>query len=201
MHDYVLRIVLVGEAMVGKTSLCEMLSRGKNSSSYQATIGVDFSISDVTTLDGKKIKCQLWDTAGCERFRSITKSYYQNAGVILLMFDLSKKESFNDLYYWIEEIRKHGDEGTKILLIGNKSDLDREVERKTVEEFVKYYYNVTYIETSIKNKYNQFYRQLREYVTDLINDENYMLKTKGISSGIKVRKVKERDECWCCGIM
>ena len=64
MHDYVLRIVLVGEAMVGKTSLCETLSIGKNSSSYQATIGVDFSISDINTLDGKKVKCPIMGYSG-----------------------------------------------------------------------------------------------------------------------------------------
>ena len=167
MYDYVLRIVLVGEAVVGKTSLCDTLSSRKTLSSYQATIGVDFSISNIITLDGKKIKCQLWDTAGCERFRSITKSYYQNAGIIILMFDLSKRESFSDLYYWIEEIRKHGNEETKILLIGNKSDLDREVGRMVIDEFVEQYCEVTYIEASVKTKYNEFYHSFREYITDI----------------------------------
>ena len=200
MYDYVLRIVLVGEAVVGKTSLCDALSSGKTLSSYQATIGVDFSISDITTLDGKKIKCQLWDTAGCERFRSITKSYYQNAGIIILMFDLSKRESFSDLYYWIEEIRKHGNEETKILLIGNKSDLDREVGRMVIDEFVEQYCEVTYIEASVKTKYNEFYHSFREYITDIINNEEYSSNTKGISPGIEITEVKinERDNCWCC---
>lgn len=200
MYDYVLRIVLVGEAVVGKTSLCDALSLGKTLSSYQATIGVDFSISDITTLDGKKIKCQLWDTAGCERFRSITKSYYRLAGIIILMFDLSKRESFSDLYYWIEEIRKHGNEETKILLIGNKSDLDREVGRMVIDEFIEQYCEVTYIETSVKTKYNEFYHSFREYITDIINNEEYSSNTKGISPWIEIKEVKinERDNCWCC---
>ena len=200
MYDYVLRIVLVGEAVVGKTSLCDTLSSRKTLSSYQATIGVDFSISNIITLDGKKIKCQLWDTAGCERFRSITKSYYQNAGIIILMFDLSKRESFSDLYYWIEEIRKHGNEETKILLIGNKSDLDREVGRMVIDEFVEQYCEVTYIEASVKTKYNEFYHSFREYITDIINNEEYSSNTKGISPGIEITEVKinERDNCWCC---
>ncbi len=202
MHDYVLRIVLVGEAMVGKTSLCETLSIGKNSSSYQATIGVDFSISDINTLDGKKVKCQLWDTAGCERFRSITKSYYQNAGVILLMFDLSNKQSFADVYYWIQEIKKFGDDGTKILLVGNKSDLTHAVDSDEINEFVKMYNGITYVEASVKTDYNEFHYHLREYITDLLTDNDYISQTKGISPAIKIKVSREeKDEYCCCGVM
>jgi len=203
MHDYVLRIVLVGEAMVGKTSLCEMLSLGKNSSSYQATIGVDFSISDINTLDGKKVKCQLWDTAGCERFRAITKSYYQNAGVILLMFDLSNKQSFTDVYYWIQEIKKFGDEGTKILLVGNKSDLSRAVDKDEIKNFIKMYNEVTYLEASIKADYNDFHYKLRVYITDLLTDNKYISQTKGVSLAVKVKvpRKEEKEEYCCCGMM
>jgi Ras-related protein Rab-2A len=102
-------------------------------------------------IDGKKIKLQLWDTAGQESFRSITRSYYRGAQGALLVFDITKRSSFAHLQSWLEEVRRQGTDNMTVLVVGNKSDLaaDREVTREEAEAFARAN-NLRYIETSAK---------------------------------------------------
>ena len=109
----------------------------------------------IKEIDGKIIKVQIWDTAGHERFRSITYSYYRGANAIIIVFDLSDKKSFINIIEWLKQIEKHAKENVFKFLVGNKSDLIDE-RKVTYEEAKKYAdeHDLPYIETSAKEGIN-----------------------------------------------
>ena len=92
---------------------------------FMPTIGVDFKIRTIE-VDGKTIKLQIWDTAGQERFKTITSSYYKGAAGALVVYDITKPQSFENVDKWLKEVRDHGAENMVLMLIGNKSDLEKD---------------------------------------------------------------------------
>eukprot|EP00004_Rigifila_ramosa_P011494 TRINITY_DN2464_c0_g1_i1.p2 TRINITY_DN2464_c0_g1~~TRINITY_DN2464_c0_g1_i1.p2 ORF type:complete len:151 (+),score=47.50 TRINITY_DN2464_c0_g1_i1:113-565(+) len=106
------------------------------SESYIPTIGVDFKIRTLE-LDGKTVKLQIWDTAGQERFRTITSSYYRGAQGIIIVYDVTREETFANIKQWLQEIDRHCSETTMKLIVGNKNDLEREkaVDSAVAKEF------------------------------------------------------------------
>jgi Ras-related protein Rab-1A len=122
--------------------------------SYISTIGVDFKIRTIE-LDGKTIKLQIWDTAGQERFRTITSSYYRGAHGIIIVYDITDNESFNNVRNWLQEIDRYATDQVNKLLVGNKSDLQskRAVTAETAKEFADSQ-NITFLETSAKDATN-----------------------------------------------
>jgi len=121
---------------------------------YISTIGVDFKIRTIT-LDGKTIKLQIWDTAGQERFRTITSSYYRGANGIIIVYDVTNRESFHNVQLWLKEIDRYASEGVCKLLVGNKSDMitKKQVEFQTGKEFADSL-GIPFLETSAKNSTN-----------------------------------------------
>ena len=123
------KIVLVGDSGVGKTNLLTRFSKNEFSLESKTTIGVEFATKTITTENGKTIKAQIWDTAGQDRYRAIASSYYKGAVGALLVYDITKQKSFENIEKWLKELRDHGAEHMCTMLIGNKSDLanDRQV--------------------------------------------------------------------------
>ncbi|CAD8179296.1 unnamed protein product [Paramecium octaurelia] len=122
-YDHLFKLVIIGNSGVGKSSLLIRFADDTFSENYISTIGVDFKFKTFK-LDGKGLKLQIWDTAGQERFRTITNSYYKGADAIVLVYDTTCLQSFEEIEKsWLDEIYKHADKNTTILLIGNKSDL------------------------------------------------------------------------------
>lgn len=119
-YDFLVKLVCVGNSGVGKSSLIHRYSRREFNPHFVSTIGVDFEIKEIDVLD-KKVKLQLWDCAGNERFRTITTSYYRGAHVVMLVFDVTDESSIYAIPDWIREIRLHNHEAP-ILLVGNKID-------------------------------------------------------------------------------
>ena len=202
-YDFLFRIIVIGDTQVGKTSLCHKLTDDKFLSSCESTIGVDFSSLRVTLSNNIILKCQLWDTAGCERFRSITKSYYTNTAIVILVFDLSEKSSFYSLNSWVKEISQNMNASNyKILLIGNKVDQERKIKFETVYEFANNH-RMTYLETSAKNDI-QLYDKFKNFLEDIYQDSQFISTCKGIKHMNKktLSIQKERDEkvCYCCNI-
>lgn len=122
-YDYLFKIVLIGDSGVGKSNLLSRFTRDEFNLESKSTIGVEFATKSVYLENGKIIKAQIWDTAGQERYRAITAAYYRGAVGALLVYDISKRTSFENVERWLKELRDHADENIVILLVGNKSDL------------------------------------------------------------------------------
>merc|ERR1712113_1191138 len=122
--------------------------------SYISTIGVDFKIRTLD-LEGKTCKLQIWDTAGQERFRTITSSYYRGAHGIIIVYDVTDKESFNNVKHWFQEIEKYAADGVNKLLVGNKCDLaSKKVVQYDEAKELADSLNIQFMETSAKNSHN-----------------------------------------------
>ncbi|CAL9759820.1 unnamed protein product [Musa acuminata subsp. burmannicoides] len=136
--DYVFKVVLIGDSAVGKSQLLARFSRNEFSVDSKATIGVEFQTRTLT-IDSKTIKAQIWDTAGQERYRAVTSAYYRGAVGAMLVYDITKRQSFDHVARWLEELRGHADRNIVIMLIGNKSDLGslRAVPTEDAKEFAQ----------------------------------------------------------------
>lgn len=122
-YDFLFKILLIGDSGVGKSSLLLRFSDDRFSETYMSTIGVDFRIRTIEMNDGKRVKLQIWDTTGQERFKNITSSYYRGSHAIIMVYDVTDLQSFTNIAKWREEIDKYAHENVEILLIGNKNDL------------------------------------------------------------------------------
>jgi Ras-related protein Rab-1A len=153
-YDYLFKLLLIGDSGVGKSCLLLRFADDTYTESYISTIGVDFKIRTIQ-LDGKTIKLQIWDTAGQERFRTITSSYYRGAHGIIVVYDVTEMESFNNVKQWLHEIDRYATEGVNKLLVGNKSDLvaKRQVDTASAKDLADGL-SIPFLETSAKNAEN-----------------------------------------------
>ena len=134
-YDLNLKIIIVGDSAVGKSNIGTRYIEDTFSLETKATVGVEFFTKDII-MNKCNIRAHIWDTAGQEKFRAITKSYYRGAKGALVVFDLTKRESFNNADKWISELRANGENDLIIILIGNKSDLvmDRCITKEEAKE-------------------------------------------------------------------
>ncbi|XP_010810326.1 ras-related protein Rab-2A isoform X2 [Bos indicus] len=184
---------------VGKSCLLLQFTDKRFQPVHDLTIGVEFG-ARMITIDGKQIKLQIWDTAGQESFRSITRSYYRGAAGALLVYDITstrentlkiviglslmfRRDTFNHLTTWLEDARQHSNSNMVIMLIGNKSDLEsrREVKKEEGEAFAREH-GLIFMETSAKTASNveeafintakEIYEKIQEGVFDINNEAN-----------------------------
>lgn len=120
--DKSMKLLMVGDSGVGKSCLLLRFVDDKFNPSFITTIGIDFKIKTIDQ-DGRKIKLQIWDTAGQERFKTITSSYYRGAHGIIIVYDVTDQESFDNVNQWLQEIDRYGTSNVQKLLVGNKCDL------------------------------------------------------------------------------
>ncbi|KAB1208565.1 Ras-related protein RABD1 [Morella rubra] len=154
IRDYLFKLLLIGDSSVGKSCLLLRFADDSYVDSYISTIGVDFKIRTVE-LDGKTIKLQIWDTAGQERFRTITSSYYRGAHGIIIVYDVTEMESFNNVKQWLNEIDRYANDSVCKLLVGNKCDLveNKVVDTQTAKAFADEL-GIPFLETSAKDSIN-----------------------------------------------
>jgi len=155
-YDHLFKLVLIGDSGVGKSCLLLRFADDAFTESYISTIGVDFRFRTVK-LDKKTVKLQIWDTAGQERFRTITSAYYRGADGIIMVYDITNKESFSNVSTWLSEVNRYANEGTCKLLVGNKSDRADGDERQVQQADAKKYADelgIPFVETSAKNSSN-----------------------------------------------
>lgn len=118
-------IILVGDVGCGKTCILTRLVDGFFREDYISTIGIDFRIK-LYEIEGKKVKLQVWDTAGQERFRSITASYYRGSNAVVIIYDVTDHDSYENVRNWVDEVKAHTNPDTLLFLVGNKTDSDAE---------------------------------------------------------------------------
>lgn len=137
-YDYLFKVVLIGDSGVGKSNLLSRFTRNEFNLESKSTIGVEFATKTIHT-DGKNIKAQIWDTAGQERYRAITSAYYRGAVGALLVYDIAKRITYDNVQRWLKELRDHADQTIVIMLVGNKKDLRhmRQVQTDEAKEFCK----------------------------------------------------------------
>lgn len=147
-YDYLFKVVLIGDSGVGKSNLLSRFTRNEFCLESKSTIGVEFATRSIQ-VDGKTIKAQIWDTAGQERYRAITSAYYRGAVGALLVYDITKGATFENVERWLKELRDHADANIVIMLVGNKSDLRhlRSVSTEDAQSFCERE-GLSFIETS-----------------------------------------------------
>ncbi|CAO2830603.1 unnamed protein product [Amaranthus hypochondriacus] len=136
--DYVFKVVLIGDSAVGKSQILARFARDEFSLDSKATIGVEFQTRTLV-IQHKSVKAQIWDTAGQERYRAVTSAYYRGAVGALLVYDITKRQTFEHIPRWLDELRGHADKNIVIMLVGNKSDLEdqRAVATEDAKEFAE----------------------------------------------------------------
>mmetsp|Transcript_3838 Transcript_3838/g.5445 ORF Transcript_3838/g.5445 Transcript_3838/m.5445 type:complete len:207 (+) Transcript_3838:50-670(+) len=148
-YDYLFKLLLIGDSGVGKSCLLLRFADQTYTPNYISTIGVDFKIRTID-LDGKTIKLQIWDTAGQERFRTITSSYYRGAHGIIVVYDVTDIDSFNNVKQWLYEIDRYACENVNKLLVGNKCDMENKaVDYATAKQYADQL-EIPFLETSAK---------------------------------------------------
>ncbi|KAK4386748.1 Ras-related protein RABA5a [Sesamum angolense] len=131
-EDYLFKIVMIGDAAVGKSNLLARFARDEFYPNSKSTIGVEFQ-TQTMEISGKEVKAQIWDTAGQERFRAVTSAYYRGAVGALLVYDISRRQTFEGTGRWLNELQTHSDMNVVTILVGNKSDLKDAREVTTAE--------------------------------------------------------------------
>ena len=180
--DYTIKYIIVGNAYVGKSNIIYRFVENKFSENYKATINLDFSYKNMKIND-KIFRIQLWDTAGQEEFQSISRGYYKSGACALVVYDITDRETFNNVSSWVEECKNNGPSTITLVLVGNKIDLEdkRQVTYEEGEDFANRN-NMQFFETSALNGTNidKLFNDTVESINRKIEDNYYKDKDCGI---------------------
>ena len=151
--DYLFKILIIGEVSVGKTCLLLRYADDSFTQNHLTTLGIDFK-TKIITINNSLIKLQIWDTAGQEKFRTITKSYYKDANGIILTYDISNSDSLKNIQNWMKLIEQNAEDGVCKILVGNKCDLENRAIKKEEGEKIAQDFGMKFFETSAKSDIN-----------------------------------------------
>ena len=202
-YDEKCQLLVIGDSMVGKTSLLFRFTNGTFDAHYLATVGLDNFTKD-EIIKNKKVRIKIWDTAGQEKFQSLTKGFFRNAQGIMIVFDVSNIETYDNIKYWAQSIKTHlGSEIEKIpvIIIGNKKDLK---ERKIIKNDAENYsteLGYPYFETSAKTGENVD-NTIKYLVLEVLKkNKKYKLKSSNndttTNNNIKIKKKTNEPNCPC----
>ncbi|KAL6122738.1 hypothetical protein NUSPORA_00269 [Nucleospora cyclopteri] len=198
-HDYLFKIILIGDSGVGKTCLMQRYTDNIYKENNSATIGVDFKIKTIN-IDNKKVKLQVWDTAGQERFKSIVNNYYRGANGVFIVFDMTNKDSFIHSSRWLKEFEeKRSRTNAEIILLGNKVDEKDKIKisRTEIKNFCREH-NLkmsNFYEVSAKTDY-----QVEEAFVNMTKTLIKRFGSKAINRAIKNSlDFRDRNTRGCCG--
>mmetsp|Transcript_16427 Transcript_16427/g.35458 ORF Transcript_16427/g.35458 Transcript_16427/m.35458 type:complete len:204 (+) Transcript_16427:79-690(+) len=149
-YDHMVKLLLLGDSAVGKSSLLVRFCESRFEENFVLTIGVDFKWKQVER-NGSKLKIQVWDTAGQERFRTITPAYYRAAMGVVFTYDITDRSTFDHVEYWVNQLDAHGDPQVQRILVGNKADLTEHRKVSTEDgEALASKFDMAFFETSAK---------------------------------------------------
>ncbi len=192
-YNYLFKYIIIGDPSVGKSNLLMKFAHNKFTDEYQATIGVEFGAKNIT-FNNQIYRIQIWDTAGQENFRSITRAYYKNSVCAMVVYDITNRDSFEHIVNWIQDIRDQSPKTVLIVLVGNKIDLEdkRVVSYDEGSEFaIKN--GIIFEETSAKTGQGIeeiFTKSAKEIVKKM--DENYY-DLKSETCGIKIGSLRQKN--------
>lgn len=196
-YDYLIKLLVIGNSGVGKTNMLLKFCENNFMTSHLTTIGIDFKIKTIT-MGKEKIRLQIWDTAGQQKFKTITQTYYRGAMGIVLTYAMNDRESFEDIENWVKQIKMHASDNVTKVLVGNKSDIDdRKVSYSEGEALAKEL-GVRFFETSAKSGVN--IEQLFLYMATEIKTKLDQQEKVGVLSytGSRLHKNQEnvkKEEC------
>jgi small GTP-binding protein len=162
--DYLFRIIIIGESSVGKSCLLGRYFDDEFSSSYVATIGLDFKFKSIV-VDEKRVKLQCFDCAGACRFRSLTKTYYRNVDAAIVVYDVSDRRSFDSIVFWLDELKNHTTKTLVVFIVGNKIDLVKHVETEELKVLADIHH-CKWFETSAKEN-SSVEQMFEELIADI----------------------------------
>ena len=185
---YLFKYIIIGDSAVGKSNLLLQYAHNKFNDDYQATIGVEFGAKNIT-VNNKIYRIQIWDTAGQENFRSITRAYYKNSVCAMVVYDITNKDTFNNVQTWIEDCKNQSPKTIFMVLVGNKNDLEdkRQVKYEDGMELANKN-GMMFYETSAKSGFNveEIFNSSAKAIAQKIDDGYYDLSNDscGIKQGI-----------------
>ena len=199
-YDFIFKVLLLGNSDVGKSSLLLRYVDSVWNDAFVPTIGVDFKVKTLT-INEKKVKMQIWDTAGQERFRTVVSTYFRGAHGILLLYDVTNRDSFKNLESWLIEIEKNAKEKVLKILIGNKCDLtdDREIQSDEGKAFALRN-GMEFMETSAKMNTNvtEAFETLGKLMIEFNSKSNTATQKKNESKNLKASSgmnLKTKKSC------
>ena len=193
-----IKIAMLGDSMVGKTAICNTFMNIEFNDSNLSTIGVEKLESQLTLKNGEEIKLIIWDTAGQERFRSVALKSIKTAQGVVIVFDLTKKSTFNNVVNWLKQINDNLNSNVSLVLFGNKCDIEEgkwEVNKEEVLKFAKIK-GLPYFETSAKSNIN-----IKEGFENVANAAYEKLEGNKNNNEKKIEldNKQRQSEGGCCG--
>ena len=201
-YSYLFKYIIIGDTGVGKSCLLLQFTDNRFRKDHELTIGVEFG-SRVIPTSSKDIKIQIWDTAGQESFRSITRFYYRGAACAVLVYDITRRETFQNLEDWLSDATENGNSEMVIVLVGNKNDLEeyRAVSKEEGQNFAKKH-GLLFMETSAKTSHNvemlfresaeDIYKKVVNGCVDVTSEDS------GIRLGTDIDVNGEKRNNTCC---
>jgi len=199
-YEYIFKYIIIGDMGVGKSCLLHQFTEKKFSSDSPHTIGVEFG-TRIIDVNSKKIKLQIWDTAGQERFRAVTRSYYRGAAGALLVYDITRRTTYNHLTSWLTDARNLTHPNTVIMLVGNKRDLEseRDVTYEEASQFAREN-GLIFVETSAKTGENveDSFLKTAKLIFQSIQEGNVDLNIDGSQKKLSPGSTKKTgNDCKC----
>ena len=197
-YEMMVKVILIGDSGVGKTNIMSKFLKNQFMEESKATIGVEFG-SKLFNHEGHKIKAQIWDTAGQEKYKAITGAYYKGSKGALVVYDITQKKTFENIEKWVNDLKAAGDPKITIILIGNKNDLDnkRQVSKDQGEEKARSF-GCAFLETSAYSGDNidkAFNLMVKEIYEKFSNDSTGEDELAPGSNGedVKLDKVNDKN--------
>ncbi len=208
-YNYLFKYIIIGDPSVGKSNLLMKFANNKFTEDYQSTIGVEFGAKNIR-LNDQVYRIQIWDTAGQENFRSITRAYFKKCVCAMVVYDITSKESFEHIQNWIDDVHEQSPKTVLIVLIGNKIDLEerRVISTDEGNDFATQN-GLIFMETSAKSGVGvkeifektaqEIAKKMEENYYDLNSDNCGITKGKTNSNiNLKDKEKKIKDKKGCC---
>lgn len=206
-YDYLFKVVLIGDSGVGKSNLLSRFTRNEFSLESKSTIGVEFATRTIN-VDNKMIKAQIWDTAGQERYRAITSAYYRGAVGALLVYDITRHVTFENVERWLKELKDHTDTNIVVMLVGNKADLRhlRAVPTEDGQSFAEreslYFMETSALEsTNVEHAFQQVLTQIYRVVSRKaldVGEDSAAVPSQGQTVDVGNKDVTAAKKAGCC---